>query len=60
VSGSRSSRSTVRDYFLNIASDAAALCEAIGDPNVGILLDTFHCNIEEKSIGAALKAAGRH
>jgi D-psicose/D-tagatose/L-ribulose 3-epimerase len=47
-------------YFLNIASDAAALCEAIGDPNVGILLDTFHCNIEEKSIGPALKAAGRH
>jgi len=47
-------------YFLNIASDAAALCNEIGDPNIGILLDTFHCNIEEKSIGPALKAAGRH
>ena len=47
-------------YFLNIASDAALLCDEIGDPNIGILLDTFHCNIEEKSIGQALKAAGRH
>jgi D-psicose/D-tagatose/L-ribulose 3-epimerase len=47
-------------YFLNIASDAALLCDEIADPNIGILLDTFHCNIEEKSIGPALKAAGRH
>jgi D-psicose/D-tagatose/L-ribulose 3-epimerase len=47
-------------YFLNIASDAAKFCDELGDPNIGILLDTFHCNIEEKSIGPALKAAGRH
>jgi D-psicose/D-tagatose/L-ribulose 3-epimerase len=47
-------------YFLNLTSDAAALCDDIGDPNVGILADTFHCNIEEKSIGPALRAAGRH
>jgi D-psicose/D-tagatose/L-ribulose 3-epimerase len=47
-------------YFLNLTSDAAALCQEIGDPNVGILADTFHCNIEEKSIGPALKAAGPH
>jgi D-psicose/D-tagatose/L-ribulose 3-epimerase len=44
-------------YFLNTAADAVALCEAIGDPGVGILLDTFHANIEEKSIGAALRTA---
>lgn len=47
-------------YFFNIASDAAKFCDDLGDPNIGILLDTFHCNIEEKSIGHALKAAGRH
>ncbi len=47
-------------YFLNTADDAAALCDAIDDPNVGILIDTFHANIEEKSIGAALRRAGRH
>jgi D-psicose/D-tagatose/L-ribulose 3-epimerase len=47
-------------YFLNTAADAARLCDAIGSPRIGILVDTFHANIEEKSIAAALRAAGRH
>jgi D-psicose/D-tagatose/L-ribulose 3-epimerase len=47
-------------YFLNIAADAARLCAEVGSPRVGILLDTFHANIEEKSIGAALRAAAPH
>jgi D-psicose/D-tagatose/L-ribulose 3-epimerase len=47
-------------YFLNTAADAAALCDAIDSPRIGILIDTFHANIEEKSIGAALRQAGRH
>jgi D-psicose/D-tagatose/L-ribulose 3-epimerase len=47
-------------YFLNTAADGAAFCEAIGHPSVGLLIDTFHANIEEKAIGAALRAAGRH
>jgi D-psicose/D-tagatose/L-ribulose 3-epimerase len=47
-------------YFLNTVEDAAALCDAIGSPSVGMLIDTFHANIEEKSIGAALHRAGRH
>ena len=47
-------------YFLNLTSDAAKFCGEIGDSNVGILADTFHCNIEEKSIGPALIAAGPH
>ena len=47
-------------YFLNTAADAASLCSAIGSPRVGILVDTFHANIEEKSIGAALRHAGAH
>jgi D-psicose/D-tagatose/L-ribulose 3-epimerase len=47
-------------YFLNTAADAARLCDAIGSPRIGILLDTFHANIEEKSIGAALRQAGPH
>jgi D-psicose/D-tagatose/L-ribulose 3-epimerase len=47
-------------YFLNTVDDAAALCDAVDDPRVGILIDTFHANIEEKSIGAALRRAGRH
>ena len=47
-------------YFLNTAADAAQLCAEVGSPHVGILLDTFHANIEEKSIGAALRHAGPH
>jgi D-psicose/D-tagatose/L-ribulose 3-epimerase len=47
-------------FFLNTTADAAALCDRVNDPNIGILFDTFHANIEEKSIGAACRAAGRH
>jgi D-psicose/D-tagatose/L-ribulose 3-epimerase len=47
-------------YFLNTADDAAALCDQVGHPNVGILLDTFHANIEEKSIGQAYRTVAQH
>ncbi len=47
-------------YFLNTAADAVALCDAIGHPNVGILFDTFHANIEEKDIGRAYRAVAKH
>ena len=47
-------------YFLNTAADAVALCDQIAHPNVGILFDTFHANIEEKDIGNAYRAVGRH
>lgn len=47
-------------YFLNTVSDAADFCSAVHHPSVGILVDTFHANIEEKSIGGALKTAGAY
>ena len=47
-------------YFLNTVADATKLCDAIGDPAIGILLDTFHANIEEKSIGDAVRHAAPH
>jgi len=47
-------------YFLNIADDAVALCDQIGHPNVGVLFDTFHANIEEKDIADAYRKVGRH
>jgi len=47
-------------YFINTADDAVALCEEINHPNVGILFDTFHANIEEKDIAAAYRRVGRH
>lgn len=36
-------------YFLNTAKDGKKLAEEIGEPNVGVHLDTFHMNIEEKN-----------
>jgi D-psicose/D-tagatose/L-ribulose 3-epimerase len=47
-------------YFLNTAADGASFCDAIDHPGIGLLIDTFHANIEEKSIGPALRLAGRH
>ncbi len=47
-------------FFLNTASDAAKLCAEINHPNVGVLFDTFHANIEEKDIGAGYRTVGRH
>ena len=47
-------------YFLNTAEDAVALCEAIHQPRVGILFDTFHANIEEKNLGHAFRKVGPH
>jgi D-psicose/D-tagatose/L-ribulose 3-epimerase len=45
-------------YFLNTAADAARFCREVDHPDVGILLDTFHANIEEKDIGKAYRIAG--
>ena len=44
--------------FLNLASQAIEVVDRVDSPACGLLLDTFHMNIEEKSIGAALRAAG--
>ncbi|MFN6469071.1 MAG: sugar phosphate isomerase/epimerase family protein [Nostoc sp. SerVER01] len=47
-------------YFLNTIADGVALCNAVNHPNVGLLLDIFHANIEEKNIATAIKSADRH
>jgi D-psicose/D-tagatose/L-ribulose 3-epimerase len=44
-------------YFLNTAADAAKLCAEVDHPNVGILFDTYHANIEEKDVRAAILTA---
>lgn len=43
-------------YFLNCAADAAQFCREVNHPNVRTMYDTFHANIEEKSITQAVKA----
>ena len=45
-------------YVINTIADGLRLADSIGEKNVGILFDTFHCSIEEKSMYAALTAAG--
>jgi D-psicose/D-tagatose/L-ribulose 3-epimerase len=47
-------------FFLNTAKDAAALCDQVDHPNVGILFDTFHANIEEKNIADGYRTVGKH
>jgi D-psicose/D-tagatose/L-ribulose 3-epimerase len=43
-------------YFLNTIADALSLCEAVNHPNVGILFDVFHANIEEQDIPSAIRS----
>jgi D-psicose/D-tagatose/L-ribulose 3-epimerase len=45
-------------FFLTKASDAQMLCEHIGNPRIGVTIDTFHANIEEKSIPEAVTQLG--
>ena len=44
-------------YFLNSAADAGQFCRELGHSHVKTKYDTFHANIEEKSITQAVKAA---
>ena len=46
-------------YFLTTIRDATSLCDAIDHPRIGMTLDTFHANIEEKSIPQAIRSAGQ-
>jgi len=47
-------------YFLNTAEDSARFCDEVGHPNVGILFDTFHANIEEKNIADGYRVVAPH
>lgn len=46
-------------FFLNTSAEAKALCEAVNHPRVGVTIDTFHANIEEKDIAGAAKSLGK-
>jgi D-psicose/D-tagatose/L-ribulose 3-epimerase len=41
-------------YLLNTQADAARFVRAVGYAGCGVLYDTFHANIEEKSIAGAI------
>ncbi|MBW0001116.1 MAG: sugar phosphate isomerase/epimerase [Verrucomicrobia bacterium] len=44
--------------FINTVEQGLELIERIGASNVGLLLDTFHMNIEEKNLATAIRMAG--
>jgi len=46
------------DSILNTSAQACGLMDMTGHPSVGIHLDTFHMNMEESSMGEALRLAG--
>jgi D-psicose/D-tagatose/L-ribulose 3-epimerase len=45
-------------FFLTTAADTREFCKAIANPRIGVLVDTFHANIEEKDIVASCVALG--
>lgn len=47
-------------YLVNTLSEARRLVEAIDLPNVGLLADTHHGNIEEADVPQAWREAARH
>ena len=46
--------------LFNTVEQAMRLVEMFDHPSLGLLLDTFHMNIEERDIGAAIRRAGKH
>ena len=44
--------------LINTAQEAIAYADEVGSKNIGILLDTYHMNIEENSIGDAIRLVG--
>jgi D-psicose/D-tagatose/L-ribulose 3-epimerase len=45
--------------FINVADQVIEVVERVDHPGCQILLDTFHMNIEEKDLGAAIRKAGK-
>jgi D-psicose/D-tagatose/L-ribulose 3-epimerase len=44
--------------FINLADQAIEIVDRVDSPACGIMLDTFHMNIEEKSLGDAIRKTG--
>jgi D-psicose/D-tagatose/L-ribulose 3-epimerase len=46
--------------LVNTAEQGLEVVEAVGSPALGLLLDTYHMNIEEKRPADAIRSAGSH
>lgn len=47
-------------HFINTVQSGKRLVEEIDNEWVGLLLDTYHMNIEEKDLASAVRLAGKH
>lgn len=47
-------------YLLNTSAEGTAFVKEVEKDNVKVMLDTFHMNIEETSIGDAIRTAGSY
>ncbi len=45
------------NYMINLVSDSLKMLDAIDEPNVGLLLDSYHMNIEEKDMYKSIVSA---
>ncbi|HTP59748.1 MAG TPA: sugar phosphate isomerase/epimerase family protein [Spirochaetia bacterium] len=45
--------------FINLTEQAIELTRMVGSPRLKLMMDTFHANIEEKSLGKAIELAGQ-
>lgn len=45
-------------FFLRTVEEGSRLCELVGNPRLGVTVDTFHANIEERSIMGAIRRLG--
>ena len=45
-------------YLINTCDECLRYIDAVGNDRVGVMLDTFHMNIEEDNIGEAIRKAG--
>ena len=46
-------------YLLNTCAEAVQFVDQVGLPNVHVMLDTFHMNIEEDDMADAIRLAGK-
>jgi D-psicose/D-tagatose/L-ribulose 3-epimerase len=47
-------------YLLTCVADAARFVAEVNHPSCGMMYDTFHANIEEKTVGDAIKSCAKH
>lgn len=47
-------------FMINTVDDGVRLMDEVNEPSVGLLLDTFHMHIEEKSTPDAIRRGARH